>query len=274
MKDIDKTFSVYDASISIWRLSAVEDWDTHKAIRMMMVRRGFSFHQDPDIIKHYRSLANSHHHGVKRDLHFHSALTGRRIEFSFYEDVVRDNPNGGRYHFDRLKKMPYLRRKLAELEIDNIRQLLVSRGFTEQTKPTLGNLTADQMVDFHQKELVDFQGPHFYTQPRNSYNITDGDRATLRDGDVRYFWTHNGRLARGIVRYHINNMWFVVVNRDYYTAQSCGYFFAWRPEMGRKRKASPREIEGHLKRLVKAMNFESAIVLRDQLKILTAGVAA
>jgi len=263
--EIDKTFSVHDSTVNIWRSSAIEDWDVYEAIRMSMVRRGFSFHQDPQIKKHFRRIANSHHHGVKRNLHFHSSLSGRHTEFIFYEDVIRDNPNGGRYHFDKLAKMPYLLRKSAELEIGKICKLLVSTGFTDQTEPTLGKFTAPEMVAFHQRELSDFQGSDFYARERSHYNITDADGRTLHDGETRHFWDFNGHIARGVVHYHINNMWFVVINRDAYTAVANFNLFTWRPEMGRKRKASERVIKNHLDRLVKKMRFESAIVLRDKL---------
>jgi hypothetical protein len=262
----DKTFTVYDSTVSIWRLSTVEDWETHEALRMLLVRRGFSFHQDPQIKKNYPILAKSHYHGVKRDLHFYSAISGRHTEFTFYEDVVRDNPNGGRYHFDKLDKMPYLLRKLSELEIGHICRLLVSMGFTDQTKPTLGKFTSDEMVKFHRGELSDFQGKDFYTRERYSYNINDRQGNSMNDGDTRYFWTYTGRLSRGTVYHNINNMWWVVVNRDCYSNEATHNLFTWRPEMGRKRKASIEQIKNKLQRFVKEERFESACVLRDAIR--------
>ena len=44
----DKHFVIHDTTISIWREHAAGDLDTYESVRIMMVRDGFRFHQDPE----------------------------------------------------------------------------------------------------------------------------------------------------------------------------------------------------------------------------------
>ncbi len=262
--ELDKTFNVYESSVGIWRTSTAEDWETYEAIRMMMVRDGFSFHQDPHTKKYYRSIARMHHCGNKGDLHFFSKICGRHIEIEFYEDVIRDNKNGGRYHFDKLAKMPYLRRLKALLALRKITAFLTTAGYTDQSKRYSNDALENVMQ--RRKEIMNFQRANFYEGPREAYNATDADGRMLADGQVRYFWTSNGRLGRGVVYHNLNNMWWVVCNGTHFTNQASFRLFQWGPEMGRKRQASQNQIEHHLAKLVKAEKYESAIVLRNQLR--------
>lgn len=264
MKNQDKTFNIHDTTIGIWRDSVDEDWGTHESIRMMLVRDGFSFHQDPDIKKRYRCLARNHHSGRKQDLCFTSRLTGRHHEILFYEDVVRDNQNGGKYHYDKLAKMPYQRRLKAQLAIRKVKTLLLSLGFKDESRVYSGDSLAAVME--HRAELEDFQGADFYRRERLEYNCVDSDGVAMHDGDTRYFWTSNGHIQRGIAYRNINNMWWVATGPYSYTNRANFDLFAWNPAMGRKRMAPLEILERYLKKFVEGQEFERAIVLRDMLK--------
>lgn len=268
---MDKTFSVHDTTVSIWRdIPGVDwvkdnDWDTHEAIRMLMVRDGFTFHQDPDTKRRYRCLVKFHHTGKKQDLHFKSELSGRHHSICFFEDVIRDNQNGGRYTFNKLARMPYQRRKKAQLAIGKITRLLLSLGFTDTTKASPA-LAIDRCM-LKREELGQFQGDRFYAQPPSDCNSKDADGNLLRDGHIRYFWDRSGRLGRGPILHHINNMWWVISSP--YTLRNIASFdfFDWKPGMPLKKPCMREEkLELALKKAVGESNYERAIVLRDLLK--------
>lgn len=264
MRIQDKTFNIHDTTIGIWRDSTAQDWETHEAIRMMLVRDGFTFHQDPEIRRRFPTLAKTHHCGHRQDLFFTSRLTGRQHELLFYEDVIRDNQNGGRYHFDKLSKMPYQRRLKAALAIRKVSGLLLSIGFTDASRVYPEDSIAAIMK--RRSELEDFQGPDFYKLERLEYNCRDAAGVAMFDGDTRYFWTSNGRLQRGLVYRNINNMWWVATGPHSYTNRANFELFTWKPEMGRKLAATNIVLQKHLRAFVENQQFERAIVMRDLLK--------
>lgn len=244
-----------------------EVWEVYEAIRMLFVHSGFRFHQDPQIKKQYRTLAQYHHHAQRGDLQCAAEVYCAGMRFEFYQD-------GGRYDYDKIKKMPYLIRLRFQWMRARICKLLDERGFACTDEPVCA--TAYDWVQRERAKLCEFQGADFYDEKRRySYNILDADNAELRDGEVRYFYDYYGHLGRGRVYHHINNMWWVVVNRDCHLNLANFNLFAWRPGLPRREPHSnPRKcLESELEKAVKAQNFERAIVLRELLKKLVAGKA-
>lgn len=242
-----------------------ETREFYDEIRMFMMNSGWTFHQDPRVKKHYRSIANNHHRGKRNDVHFISSCSGRHIEVKFFEDVARENQYGGQYTNDKLKKMPYLRRLRTIVAIRQLRDFLLANGYTETSKvyPAEGYASVMQ----HRAELEDFQGKDFYARERQAYNCTDADKIEMHDGDVRYFWHWRGYIQRGVVYRNINNMWWVVTGPYSYHNAANFELFTWNPAMGRRRKLSPekiRKIIGEkLAKAIEQQKFERAIILRD-----------
>jgi hypothetical protein len=269
VREIDKTYNIYDGTIGIWRINVdAEVLENYDAIRMMMMNDGWTFHQDPAIKKHYSSLADTHHAGKKRDICFLSSVTGRHIEFKFYEPVIRDNSNGGQYTMNKMEKMPYLLRLQVTVAINRVVAILGSLGFTDKSKIyPIDGLAAIMKC---RAELEDFQGKDFYQRERSPYNCTDADGVQMHDGDVRYFRTWTGHLQRGVVYRNINNVWWVHTGPYSYTTVANFDLFTWKSATGGRRKFSQTTIEKKqaalLDAAVKAQNFERAIVLRDLIK--------
>lgn len=269
MREIDKTYNIYDGTIGIWRVNVNDEVrETYDEIRMMMMNDGWTFHQDPKIKKHYPSIADTHHAGRKQDVHFLSSITGRHIEFKFYEDVIRDNQYGGQYTHNKLKSMPYLLRLKVQVAINDIVAYLRPLGYTDNSR----NYPEDGLAAImkHRAELEEFQGKDFYRRERSSYNCTDANGVEMFDGDVRYFWTYTGRIQRGIVYRNINNMWWVHTGPFSYSNQANFSLFTWKACMGSRRKFTDVGIEKKLREqldaAIKSENFERAIVLRNLLK--------
>lgn len=260
------SFSIYDASINIHTPHGGEDWNAYKAIRVLFKENGFRFHQDPDIKKRYRCLAKTHFAGSRRGVHFTSHIYPAGFEYSFYEDVIRDNPNGGKYHFDKMAKMPYLRRLAVQLIRRKVIGWLLENGFQDHSGKNPSD--ADEWIRAHRESLEDFQGHDFYVREKPSYNTEDGDKRTLRDGDLRYFRDYSGHLLRGLVYHHINNMWWVKVSP--FEARNIGAhdLFSYDPAR-HKQKEVPRRIEKmkrNLARHIKREEFEKCAGLRDAIK--------
>ena len=264
MKDTNR-FRFHDASVNVWTAQA-EDWASYNTLRKLMRRAGFTFHQNRAIKKQWPSLARTHFAGCRRDVHFVSDIYPAGFKFEFYEDVVRDNRNGGLYHFDKMKKMPYLRRLRVKRTFAAISAALRQLGFRDATRADPHD--AFQRMRARRKELEDFQGRDFYRGPVPEYNSKDADGRFLRDGDLRYFRTESGRLLRGTVYRNINNMWWVVLNRsDLRNLASFELFTYNRATHKRKEPPAPLvSMEARLASYVKRQDFERAIGLRDAIQ--------
>ena len=245
-----------------------EDWDTFNAIRKLLTSNGFLFHQDQDVKKRHRCLARTHFHGQYGDLQFKAKIYPVGMEFEFYQDIVHENPHGGYYDFNKLEKMPYVIRLRFFWTLNKIVRLLEDMGFENHTKPVYK--TALEKVMQHRAEVEAFHGKNFYVGARLSYNAKDADGNCLEDGMFRYFRDYNGRLLRGTIYHNLNNMWWVVVNKDCYRNIAAFELFELNESVFRGRCVHPRrrksKLESLLATAISNQDFEKAIVYRDLLK--------
>lgn len=237
------------------------DWDSYKAVGRVLLKAGYTFHRDPEIKKHGNWLSRTHHAGSKGPLHYISEIYPTGFKLEFYEDVVRDNRNGGRYHFDKLLKMPYLVRLQFLATRNKILAALDRRGFQDDREPVLPpfqEILRDRAKDRHNHDQA--------TQP--DYNVKDADGVRLKDGDVRYFWTRNGRLARGPVYYNINSMWWVITGPRERDNVGVSKLFTYDPSRSmRKLSIEPLiNISRSLRKAIERQDFERAAAIRDAIK--------
>src|SRR6266404_5486552 len=198
-----KSFSTHDAYFGVTSESPSHDmftrgkegdWESYRAVRDMLKLSGYVFHDDPRRL--YKSLRRTMHAASKGDIHFTSQIYPTGFRFEFYEDVIRDNPNGGRYHFSKLEKMPYLRRQKVILAHRKIAEVLLARGFVDQRDKNLPPL--ERILEDRRKDR-DWRRYAIVIDGQPDYNVCDQDGIRLKDGDVRCFWSPNGRLKRGTV---------------------------------------------------------------------------
>lgn len=272
MQDTENTYWSHDAFLGVWKTPTdgsdhflAGDFRTFNKVQRLMMREGFSFHQDPEIKKCYPSISKNYFAGRRGGVMFASEIYRTGFRFEFYEDVIRDNPCGGRYHFDKMAKAPYLWR-LAVISIRRkIEGLLTSLGLRDRTDPVPKD--AMDEVRLHRARLMEFQGPTFYSEERPRYNVEDRDGRLVKDGDTVYFYERNGRLMRGQGFHNINNMWWIIVDR-YDVRNICVHdLFTYVPSK-HVRKWSPNPlvaISHALERAVKAKNFRKAAVIQDAL---------
>lgn len=267
----ETTYRVYDASLMV-DVEAPEGegflrchGPTLSAIRGVLRREGYSCRQDPKV---HKCIRKAHLMGQKDDVHYVLECGPRGFKLDFYEDVIRDNKNGGRYHFDKMAKMPYLRRLKVQLIHQKLAAELEVMGFAECAKVPYDRARA--WVLEQRAELLDFQGPTFYDAERQySYNCEDADKLQIRDGEIRYYYDrYTGHLHRGEVWRHINNMWWVIENEREVSNIACFELFFYDPaKHPRRRHEDPLgRMKRKLKKIVDNQEFEKAIGLRDAIR--------
>ena len=182
----------------------------------LLIQRGFTVQTDQRILSDYPTLADTHWEGQKGDLLFKAELYADGFCFKFYQEINTKNPHGGYYDFEKFEQMPYLIRCQYRLERHYICNLLETLGYTNTAAPTL-KYAIDKVMHkikscWHYKE-----GKELPEYEITSYNATDKNDKQLRNGQVKYFRDHRGRLQRGTIYHNINNMWWVVLNKFAYT---------------------------------------------------------
>lgn len=255
------------------------DYETFNRLMTALEGVGFTVGSDPQIDRNFPTLSKWHRAGTRPTpagmLHFEAETypTGCKVEF--FQEIVTVNPNGGRYDFDRLQKMPYLIRKAFQLAIDTAAAHLEGRGFSRTEKVRSPN--PDPLAWFNSTWDSDFErarGVHRFERDETGWpsakelsSWVRPGQPLLEPGSVHYFRDRGGRLMRGRCYGGINGMWTVVYGpgpRDF-TNLSRGEIFDCNPSEVPRRvhPHGPARLQAALKAAVEESNFERAIVLRD-----------
>lgn len=207
----------------------------HRLINFM-ISRGWAIEHDKDT---HKIIRQDYWYGRKGDLEFHAHRYPRGFSFEFFQNIIFENRNGGRYDFDKFKKMPYMIKLLYLNETRHMKGFLESivPGVVDVTDPEY-RLAVDKVKDDYvdswhhpQKSMAEFELSDLDGQTcKESYNHTDRDKKVIYNGQVKYFRHRNGRLARGKVYHNINNMWWVILNDYEYTNIAEFYLFDPTPE--------------------------------------------
>ncbi|MGG5780721.1 hypothetical protein [Bacillus albus] len=224
-------FSVSGASVFV-RVKGEISHPTLLKIFDMMRERGWFIQTDQRILRDYSCLAEDHFEGKKGDLLFKSEKYPTGFKIEFYQEVNTINPNGGYYDFDKLKLMPYLIQFSFKLEVNYIKQVFNKEGYQEDSDPVFKTATDEVM----HKVKICWHYSEGKTDQQPDYNATDKDGKRLKDGQVKYFRDHKGRLMRGTVYHNINNMWWVVINKSYYRNLACFELFDIDTEENKEKK--------------------------------------
>lgn len=207
----------------------------------MLKQRGFVIQTDQHILRDYPILADTHWEGKKGDLLFKSHIYPAGFDFEFYQEINTKNSSGGYYDFDKFERMPYLIRCQYILERKYICEILDAAGYTNVAKPVLKY--AFDKVMYAIKDSCHYkEGKELPEYEIESYNAKDKDGKQLRNGQVKYFRDHKGRLQRGTIYHNINNMWWVVLNKFEYTNVAAFNFFDLSPEQLPKKRVQSKVI--------------------------------
>ena len=233
-----------------WRFKYPHFGTLHRIFNMLRAE-GFTIENDAEVAK---CIRRDYYIGRRGDLELYAHRYPAGFEIMFFQNVVIENKNGGRYDFHKFQKMPFMIRLRFMKYRDKIIALLKSvEDLKDESKadPRLAEewIKARYVEEWHHEQkdmnflLSDLDG-----QTQESYNGRDRDEKTLHNGDVKYFRHWDGRLYRGRVYHNINNMWWVILDR--FTVRNVASFelFDLTPEDNRRRQAKPRIPEAYQKR--------------------------
>lgn len=240
---------VHDTYIGVWE----EHVDTHamrkvfRALREHFQQRGFAIALIPSIAK---SIRQNYRAGRKSDLELYMETSGRTAKVEFFQNVANvSNPNGGRYDFGKLLRMPRHLRLMCTVEMVSAIRFLQTLGYT--LDPALQEPIALSMLRRAEGREEDGLTPlecfnrkwatHWFNRDEtgwpalsetNAYGYKDRDGATLKPGDTRYLY-HRGTLIRGYVYPNMNGMWTVrLADGTWINSVTSGYLFSTdRPDL-------------------------------------------
>lgn len=208
---------------------------TLESIFRMMRKRGWFIQTDQRVLKDYPTIAKDYFEGRKGDLFFESHRYPTGFEIEFYQDKNTINKNGGRYDFSKLKLMPYLIRCSFLVELNYIKELLLDEDYIDNSEPVIK--TSYEKIMHRIKSCWHYKdGKELPEYDLPEYNCTDKDGKRIRNGQVKYFRDHKGRLQKGTVYHNINNMWWTIINKYEYTNIADFELFDLDSEENRARK--------------------------------------
>ena len=264
------SYSIYDTTISFVNETEQDtktDWLKHKFrhygyfyhIMNMLAAEGFNVRQDPAAYKMFRRP--DHWIGKRGDLEFNAEKYPNGFKIQFFQNVVYENPHGGRYDFDKLEKMPYLIRiqykKYMKKIIELLKMLVVvddkTRKYPKLAEERIKCLYVECWHHEQKDTNFDLRSLDGLTQP--AYNGLDRDKKVLHNGDIKYFRDYNGYLARGAVYHNLNNMWYVIT--DKYTLRNIAAheLFDLAPDDFRGRQKNPKIPKEYKERRSERVNF-------------------
>lgn len=201
------SFTEHDTSLNLWLDDPADPAvkATHDALVDHLRGRGFDIELDQKVDPIIRE---GYHRGNKGALEVTIRRCGRCVELAFFQNVVRENRNGGEYDFDKRQKMPFLLGKLYELERGKIGAMMAGLGFPLIIKPKRKGMA---WVDHRRAELAAFHRNH-YAQPPETYNTVSAVKGvSVYDGSTVYFRSWSKRWQIGVAFHNINNMWWVLL---------------------------------------------------------------
>lgn len=236
MKTESNTYRIHDTTISFannTERSPDGAWLKHKFIHYgyfyqllnMLDIEGFNVQKDPEVDKIIR---NNYWIGKRGDLEFQAEKYPNGFKIQFFQNVVYENPNGGKYDFDKFQKMPHIVRLQYQKYMNRLICLL--KGITDVKDETSRSpKLAEEWIKcryvescHHEQKDTDFDLRSLDGQTQPPYNGLDRDKKTIRNGQIKYFRGRDGYLYRGRVYHDLNNMWWVIT--DKYTVRKVAAF--------------------------------------------------
>jgi hypothetical protein len=293
----DGRLSVYDTTLSVWEEPGGVDAaytdaftrDVFRPLRGFMRKRGWVVTRDPEGKKRYKCISKWMWVASFGDLQATLRLSGRSIAILFFQEINRENPNGGRYDFQRFHRMPYTIRLRFLVELRAlIGHLQQEHGYGGPTLAGEGSEyarlvrtcthgvkalpTEDPLGSFNDhwdSEYDRARGQHRFRRDENGWPTRD-EIGTYHPyhapGAVRYWVNSHGYVLRGRVYPNMNGMYAFVYGRGErdVTYHHGSEFAAVAPRLGKVRDYRGVErITRLLADCIKREAFEKARILRD-----------
>lgn len=249
-----------------------------KRIVQQLNRIGWSVEVPQEMIEQYsRSFAENHRYCRKGDLQGLLDLSGRCIKFEMWQDVANvENRNGGRYDFDKEKRMPYILWLEMERTRRRLREYLcnVFSGYQFQDqlrdgrhpKRGPGSLTAVEWVEQDIRSSGHFNEDLGHAPINMKCNAQSADGGVITHGARVYAIGYDDRVVVGTAYYDLNSSWWIVTGKyGAICVQSSNIYLGNPGDLRRKRNERKRRsrLESELSKAVKSMDFQRAQVIKD-----------
>lgn len=226
----------HDSSLNIWNDdegSAIQS--VYKCVKSYLGTEGWKLQIDPKMKKDFPAIAKNFTYGRKGDLELLVRLSGRHIEIVLFQNVANvENTHGNLFDFDKMRRMPYLLKKQAELTHFKLERLLMTEfGYPaakrETPRPGVNGTTALAFVENKIKKSWHFKPALGHADYNGDYNRKTMDGTLLEHGMAVYFRDRKGRWATGTAYYNINNMWWVVSGKHSVGNLACFELYVSKP---------------------------------------------
>jgi hypothetical protein len=247
-------------------------WD--KLIRELR-KIGFEVIPCPRIKKDHPILLPYNKYGRWKELEVDLQIyfTGFRLEF--YQNInTGDRKQGdGKYAYTKYDLMPYLVKKKFDYTVARLGDLIadISGAAVNRTDPPeqataaiLKNCENNHWKLGNPTVLEDIAGLMKGYDIR--HNSTDRDQKQIVCGEVKYFRHYNGRLYRGHVYHHINNMWWVRVNKYWYSNVAAFNLFDATPQDIEQRRLKENRMPEARKKELEFLHSLPAATLKKLLR--------
>ena len=195
--------------------------------KKLLENKGFKFFIDRKFEKEYSCLIKSHSWAIKERLRLEMEIYPAGFKIEFYQNVNHKNPCGGKYDFDKYKRMP----KRHKLMFNAIAKYLIGNlckefnlKFYDQSEIRFPRLTAEQVIIKHIQECSFdrcnqtklSQTANFMEEYDFKSNSNSGVGDKLKCGEIRKFKDYNGKISKGKIYHNINNMWWIIKSKYKY----------------------------------------------------------
>lgn len=266
MKDL--TFRWYDTGVWIDELTKSQFMEI---VGMLRVDRKFKVKDDPRITKHYPSL-KADFVGRRYQLRFLARYAPKFSEITFFQNVFHENPNGGRYDYNKLEKMPPDVLKFFKIERRWLTDVLKASGRVDQTEYKMPEITAYEWLTNEIVKSGHYRGDKQKLKPHpfktiwtsgEGYNCKDKDCKQIRPWQIKFFYDWDGRLKRGHVVKNLNNMWWVITGRYSVSNVSASSLFDYAGQPKRSVEWQKNKMRRLMAQAAEAHDYERAAMFRN-----------
>lgn len=261
---------VVDAQIAFWQEGANDPSfrdDVFIGALKLLGRRGWSIGPDAEIVKHHNCLKRYHRSGVKAEMEMRIQISGRVVEIELWaNNYDGGNPNGNRYGFGKLQKMPYLTRLRIEAEHRALIFWAAEAFLVSVSRPNPMPPAIPAAEYIARRYAESWHSDKTLGRPiASASNSKSGDGGLIEHGARVWFVGHDGRVRRGTAYTNINSMWWVVTAKDAVENLSSYQLLLAPPAQlrGRQHERKRRQrLEDELARATRLMDFRRAELLR------------
>lgn len=188
------------------------------ALRTMR-QKGATVGKDPRINKLFPILNEHHAQGNWHGLEFKSEIFRNSFDINFFQNITpSENKNGGYSDFNKYEKFPYLIKIRLKVAIKTLIAALTplcdaTITFCDLPKKAEDRILLDYKKSWHKESISSLTDAQSTMDKYDlSQNNNDRDKKKIQCGDLKYFYSYDGYLHRGLVYHNCNNMWWVIEN--------------------------------------------------------------